>query len=139
LIPVVEAALVGLTMSSIAYKGPVGAQPSTLGCWCDEEGMSSLEICRKRARRLALAADQFPRLQDSMLPYPTSNHMDIIATAFGVKRKVCPEIHTELRCLVIVVTVLRWCATKQLGFETHCVHCHTSIQVVLWQCPTFAT
>ena len=75
------------------HKAPTMSVPST-----HEEGdFTPLQLSRKRARDLHLAAENSPTIRDSLLPYPSAANADTIASVFGIKRKqVCRE-STRLR------------------------------------------
>jgi|AntAceMinimDraft_1070359.scaffolds.fasta_scaffold171311_1 hypothetical protein len=50
--------------------------------------ISALQDERTRAIALSLAAEDNPAIRAALLPYPSPFDMDVLATAFGVKRKV---------------------------------------------------
>lgn len=49
---------------------------------------SKLQVCRRRARALSLAAEKFDVLRAALLPYPSFNNIDFLSQFFQVKRKV---------------------------------------------------
>lgn len=65
--------------------------------------MTALQDSRQRINALKIAVEHSPALRAALIPYPDPVNVDIIAAAFGIKRKVCAGKEHLLFSMSLVV------------------------------------